>query len=178
MQNSRLRPNLLTVRGARGNLSSPRVLPPPATRNLHRQSVVPQPAKLQPLKTSRPIRTLFETLAFNEDGTPRDSKFGGTDLERACDNGAAELLHFEFDYAQFVLPIAANGSYTVVDRMLRPRTLVYIDGIQHYLRLDAEQQDLIQRIALEDMGYIVVRLGYVEIQTDITNALRRVLYAQ
>lgn len=154
---------------------NPRVPSPLAPRNLHPQRPVPE--TLATLKTNVKPRTLFERLAFNEDGSERPSKFGGTDLERAADNGAAEELHFEFDYAQMVLPLTINGSYTVVDRVLKPRTLVYLDGIMHFLRLDAEQQDLIQEIELKTMGYLVVRISYIEMMADPINALRRCLYA-
>jgi len=122
--------------------------------------------------------TKFAQLAWLDAAKkiPRPSKFGGTDLERAADNAAAEL-GYEFDYAQVIIPLEMTGSYTVVDRLKSPRILVYMDGVQHSLRLDAEQQDWIQKIALESMHYTVLRIDYTEMLSDPIEAMRRVLYA-
>lgn len=162
------------VRG-KAHRGNPRLSSPPTKRNSHRS----RPATKTPLtspdvKTHR--QTKFERLAFNDDGTPRASKFGGTDIERASDNAAAEL-GFQFDKAQVYVALVMNGSYTVVDRFLAPNTMIYLDGIQHDLRLDAVQQDFIQKVALESLGYKVVRLKDKDLKRDPLGTVRGILYA-
>lgn len=142
---------------------------PPPVEDSHRQRP-PAPERITSPDIAVDAQTEFERLAA------LPSKFGGTDLERVADGAAAEL-GFEFDEAQKYIPIAMNGSYTLVDRFLAPNTLVYLDGVQHFLRLDAEQQDMIQKIALESMGYKVVRITWQELQRDPMGAVLKVLYA-
>jgi very-short-patch-repair endonuclease len=121
-------------------------------------------------------RTLFDRLAFNEDGSERRSKFGGTDIERAMDN-AAELLGYEFDAAQVPVQLPMTGSYTVIDRVrYKPRVAVYIDGIQHDIRIDAESKDFLQKLDLEQQGWKVIRLHWKDIKRDPMSAARSVLY--
>lgn len=141
---------------------------PPPIKDSHRPSPTAPDVITHP-NISVDSQTDFERLAA------MPSKFGGTDLERVADNAAAEL-GFEFDEAQKYIPLAMSGSYTMVDRFLAPNTLVYLDGVQHFLRLDAEQQDMIQKIALESMGYKVVRVTWQELQRDPTGAMLKVLY--
>lgn len=104
------------------------------------------------------------------------SKFGGTSLERLID-GAAAQLGFQFDYAQYYIPLTATGSYTIVDRVLVGRhTLVYLDGPQHEMRMDHEQTDLLQKFELESMGWTVVRLNWQDVLRDPIGAARRILW--
>lgn len=146
---------------------------PPHASNSYRS--LPTAPQLPALDTHVKVLTLFERLGGTSEN-PAPSKFGGTTMERAADNAAAEL-GFSFDAAQVTIPLTMNGSYTVVDRVLG-HTLVYLDGPQHLLRADAEQQDLIQKVALESMAYLVVRISYLDMQRDPLGAIRQVLYAQ
>lgn len=160
----------------RGRLNRSSARTSPQSAPTHRLKTAP-PKELSKPTTTVHSQTKFERLAFMEDNvTPRPSKFGGTDIERATDNGAAEI-GFEFTYAQFVVQLPMYGSYTVVDRWLRPNTLVYCDGFQHFARLEAEQQDAIQGIALRSMGYRVIRLSYIDLMRDPIGTIRGVLYA-
>lgn len=145
---------------------------PPVSRSPFR----PSGSQVTPPKLDVTVQP--QTLADYLGGTaenPAPSKFGGTTLERLVDN-AAILAGFEFDAAQVVIQIPMNGSYTRVDRMLLPNKLVYVDGKVHFLRLDAEQQDLIQKNALHDMGYLVYRLKYDALLRDPVGTVRTVLY--
>ena len=104
------------------------------------------------------------------------SLFGGTNLERLVDN-AAQMLGFHFDAAQQVVHLTSTGYYTVIDRVIyNPPTAVYIDGIQHELRLENEQTDTLQTYELRDLGWRVFRLKYQDLLTDPLNTVRQVLY--
>ena len=152
---------------SRGQRSNPR-LPPRAEGSRPQRPATPEVLSA-PDVTLKP-QTLFDVLA----GKP--SKFGGTDLERAVDNAAAEL-GYEFDGAQWYVQLPMSGSYTVIDRVrFHPLVAVYIDGIQHDLRSDAEAQDFIQKLGLEAEGWKVIRLHWKDIQRDPIGAARSVLY--
>lgn len=152
------------VRVQRGN---PR-LPPRAEGSRPQLRAAPDELS-RPDVTRKPL-TKFDQLAA------KPSKFGGTDLERAIDNAAAEL-GYAFDGAQWYVQLPMSGSYTIIDRVrFRPLVAVYIDGIQHDLRADAEAQDFIQKIALEAEGWKVIRLHWRDIQRDPIGAARSVLY--
>lgn len=157
----------LVVRGATQAGGNPR-LPPPVLNSRRQRSAAPKVLST-PDVTVKP-QTLFEVLAAEP------SKWGGTDIERAMDN-AAKRLGYEFDDAQVPVNLPMSGSYTVIDRVrYRPRTAVYIDGIQHDLRADAEAQDFIQKIALEGEGWKVIRVHWKDIMRDPIGAARSVLY--
>ncbi len=156
-----------------GLLTSTPKLPPPVS---HSQSQ-PSADKLPHLDVSVKPSTEFEKYAGTQEN-PRPSKFGGTDIERCADNVAADELGFEFDYAQIPFQLTMNGSYTIVDRVMsKAKTLVYLDGIVHFIRPDSAAQDLIQKIELESMGYLVVRLSYLDLMRDPVGTVRQVLYA-
>lgn len=163
---TRLRPNLLTVRGALLR-QNPRAQPPPATRNSHRQKNVPQPEKLQTLKTKPQTQSLAEYWA----SLPGE----GTDLERIIRRAAAEL-NFQFDAEQFVVPLLVNGSYTRIDFVtFSPLRAVYPQGKQHYLRLDAFQQDMLQDLELRSNGWMVFRHSYRRIYADPLQVMREII---
>jgi very-short-patch-repair endonuclease len=162
----------LRVRGV-SRLRNPRL--PPRVENSRPQRFAASEILSRPDVTVKP-RTLFDELAFNEDGSERPSKFGGTDIERVMDQAAA-LLGYEFEAAQYVVNLPMSGSYTVIDRVrFNPRVAVYIDGIQHDIRIDAEAQDFIQKLALEDLGWKVIRVHWKDIKRDPIGAARSVLY--
>jgi very-short-patch-repair endonuclease len=156
----------LGVRGAiRGR--NPR-LPPRAENSRPQRPAAPEILS-KPDVTVKPL-TLFDVLAAEP------SKFGGTDIERVMDN-AAKRLGYEFDDAQVPVSLPMTGSYTVIDRVrYKPRVAVYIDGIQHDLRGDAEAQDFLQKIALEGEGWKVIRVHWKDIKRDPIGAARSVLY--
>jgi very-short-patch-repair endonuclease len=164
----------LAVRGnakrgfGRNQRSNPRLSPPRTSPASRRQRLAPEELS-KPDVTTKP-QTKFDVLA----GKP--SKFGGTDIERAMDNAAAEL-GYEFDGAQWIVQLGMTGSYTVIDRVrFHPRVAVYIDGIQHDIRIDAEAQDFLQKLALESEGWKVIRVHWKDIQRDPISAARSVLY--
>lgn len=162
----------LAVRGA-VRKRNPSV--PPRRANSRRQRPA-APAELSRPDVKLKPRTKFDTLAFNDDGSERSSRFGGTDIERAMDNAAAEL-GFAYDAAQFVVQLPMSGSYTVIDRVnFKPLVAIYLDGIQHDIRPDAEAQDFIQKIALEGEGWKVLRLNWRDIKRDPIGAARSTLY--
>jgi very-short-patch-repair endonuclease len=53
---------------------------------------------------------------------------------------------------------------------------VYIDGIQHDIRIDAEAQDFIQKLDLEHQGWKVIRVHWKDIMRDPLGAARSVLF--
>jgi very-short-patch-repair endonuclease len=154
------------VRGV-SRLRNPRL--PPRVENSRPQRFAASEILSRPDVTVKP-QTLFDVLAAEP------SKFGGTDIERVMDNAAA-LLGYEFDAAQYVVNLPMSGSYTVIDRVrFNPRVAVYIDGIQHDIRIDAEAKDFIQKIALEHLGWKVIRVHWKDIKRDPIGAARSVLY--
>jgi very-short-patch-repair endonuclease len=156
----------LRVRGV-SRLRNPRL--PPRVENSRPQRFAASEILSRPDVTVKP-QTLFDVLAAEP------SKFGGTDIERVMDNAAA-LLGYEFDAAQYVVNLPMSGSYTVIDRVrFNPRVAVYIDGIQHDIRIDAEAKDFIQKIALEHLGWKVIRVHWKDIKRDPIGAARSVLY--
>jgi hypothetical protein len=99
----------------------------------------------------------------------------GTDLERILD-GAAAQLNFEWDAKQYVVPLASTGSYTRIDRVtFHPLRAVYPQGIQHYLRLDAYQTDLLQDLELRSMGWMVFRPSYKDIYRDPLGVMQQII---
>lgn len=164
----------LVVRGQAKRVSS-RVqrggASPPRRSTSRHQS----PAVLSTPDVTRKPLTLVEVLGGTSDN-PAPSKFGGTTLERAIDNAAARL-GYEFDNAQWVQQLPINGSYTIIDRVrYTPKVAVYIDGPQHDLRTDAEAQDWIQKLGLEDLGWAVLRLNWKDIMRDPISEARKVLF--
>jgi very-short-patch-repair endonuclease len=156
----------LRVRGV-SRLRNPRL--PPRVENSRPQRFAASEILSRPDVTVKP-QTLFDVLAAEP------SKFGGTDIERVMDN-AAKRLGYEFEAAQWVVNLPMSGSYTVIDRVrFNPRVAVYIDGIQHDIRIDAEAQDFIQKIALEHLGWKVIRVHWKDIKRDPIGAARSVLY--
>jgi hypothetical protein len=151
-------------------LFPPRLIEPPKVkpeRARYPSDVLPP--RLPTFREKKPI-SLAEYLMAGP------SKFGGTNLERLADNAAKEL-GFEFDAAQQVVHLTSTGYYTVIDRILySPPTAVYIDGIQHFMRLDNEQQDMIQVTELRDLGFRVFRLSYQDLLRDPLGTVRQVLY--
>jgi len=124
--------------------------------------------KLPHVTFAKPV-TLAEVLE-------QDSEFGGTSIERLAD-GAAHRLGFHFDAAQYYIPLMAFGPYTIVDRVIfHPPTAVYLDGIQHDIREDNKQKDLLQKNELESMNWIVVRLKWDRMLRDPLGEIRKVLY--
>jgi very-short-patch-repair endonuclease len=110
-------------------------------------------------------QTLAEHLMF---GT-------GTDIERII-RGAAKELGFHFDAEQYYIPLKSLGTYTVVDFVtFNPRRAVYPQGKQHYLRLDAYQQDFLQDLALRSEGWKVFRPGYKRIYQDPLGVMREII---
>ena len=162
-----------SVRARRDSRKSARLTPlvsppsrshPAAPKQLSRPDV-----SIKPL-------TLFEVLGGTSDN-PAPSKWGGTTLERCIDNAAARL-GYSFDAAQWVVNLTINGSYTVIDRVLfRPRTAVYIDGIEHDIRESADPKDLLQDMELRSEKWLVIRLNWKDIQRDPIGAARSVLFA-
>jgi very-short-patch-repair endonuclease len=156
----------LRVRGV-SRLRNPRL--PPRVENSRPQRFAASEILSRPDVTVKP-QTLFDVLAAEP------SKFGGTDIERVMDN-AAKRLGYEFEAAQYVVNLPMSGSYTVIDRVrFNPRVAVYIDGIQHDIRIDAEAKDFIQKIALEHLGWKVIRVHWKDIRRDPIGAARSVLY--
>jgi very-short-patch-repair endonuclease len=156
----------LRVRGV-SRLRNPRL--PPRVENSRPQRFAASEILSRPDVEVKP-QTLFDVLAAEP------SKFGGTDIERVMDN-AAKRLGYEFEAAQWVVNLPMSGSYTVIDRVrFNPRVAVYIDGIQHDIRIDAEAQDFIQKIALEHLGWKVIRVHWKDIKRDPIGAARSVLY--
>jgi very-short-patch-repair endonuclease len=156
----------LRVRGVT-RLRNPRL--PPRVENSRPQRFAASEILSRPDVTVKP-QTLFDVLAAEP------SKFGGTDIERVMDN-AAKRLGYEFEAAQWVVNLPMSGSYTVIDRVrFNPRVAVYIDGIQHDIRIDAEAKDFIQKIALEHLGWKVIRVHWKDIKRDPIGAARSVLY--
>jgi very-short-patch-repair endonuclease len=156
----------LRVRGV-SRLRNPRL--PPRVENSRPQRFAASEILSRPDVTVKP-QTLFDVLAAEP------SKFGGTDIERVMDN-AAKRLGYEFEAAQYVVNLPMSGSYTVIDRVrFNPRVAVYIDGIQHDIRIDAEAKDFIQKIALEHLGWKVIRVHWKDIKRDPIGAARSVLY--
>jgi very-short-patch-repair endonuclease len=156
----------LRVRGV-SRLRNPRL--PPRVENSRPQRFAASEILSRPDVTVKP-QTLFDVLAAEP------SKFGGTDIERVMDN-AAKRLGYEFEAAQWVVNLPMSGSYTVIDRVrFNPRVAVYIDGIQHDIRIDAEAKDFIQKIALEHLGWKVIRVHWKDIKRDPIGAARSVLY--
>jgi very-short-patch-repair endonuclease len=156
----------LRVRGV-SRLRNPRL--PPRVENSRPQRFAASEILSRPDVTVKP-QTLFDVLAAEP------SKFGGTDIERVMDQAAA-LLGYEFEAAQWVVNLPMSGSYTVIDRVrFNPRVAVYIDGIQHDIRIDAEAKDFIQKIALEHLGWKVIRVHWKDIKRDPIGAARSVLY--
>jgi very-short-patch-repair endonuclease len=156
----------LRVRGV-SRLRNPRL--PPRVENSRPQRFAASEILSRPDVTVKP-QTLFDVLAAEP------SKFGGTDIERVMDN-AAKRLGYEFEAAQWVVNLPMSGSYTVIDRVrFNPRVAVYIDGIQHDIRIDAEAKDFIQKIALEHLGWKVIRVHWKDIRRDPIGAARSVLY--
>jgi very-short-patch-repair endonuclease len=157
----------LAVRGAALAGGNPRI--PPRFENSRRQRSA-APAELSRLDVTRKPQTLFDVLAAEP------SKWGGTDIERVMDN-AAKRLGYEFDGAQWVVNLPMTGSYTVIDRVrFRPRVAVYIDGIQHDIRIDAEAQDFLQKLDLEHQGWKVIRVHWKDIMRDPIGAARSVMF--
>jgi very-short-patch-repair endonuclease len=170
---ARLSGRTLRVRGVAPFGGNPRV--PPRRANSRSQRSTSQPEVLsRPDVTVKP-QTLFEILGGTSEN-PAPSKFGGTTLERVVDNAAARL-GFEFDQDQWIVQLPMTGSYTVIDRVrFHPRVAVYIDGIQHDLRADAEAQDFLQKLALEHLGWKVIRLNWKDLKRDPIGTVRGVLY--
>ena len=168
----RLDGRTLVVRGA-DRKRNPRL--PPQVANSRRQRSAAKPEELsRPDVTVKPV-TLYDTLAGTSEN-PAPSKFGGTTLERAVDNAAA-MVGYEFDAAQWNVDLPMSGSYTVIDRVrFSPRVAVYIDGIQHDIRVDAEAKDFLQKLDLEHQGWKVIRLNWKDIVRDPLGAARSVLY--
>jgi very-short-patch-repair endonuclease len=157
----------LRVRGVSRAGGNPRL--PPRVENSRPQRFAASEILSRPDVTVKP-QTLFDVLAAEP------SKFGGTDIERVMDN-AAKRLGYEFEAAQWVVNLPMSGSYTVIDRVrFNPRVAVYIDGIQHDIRIDAEAKDFIQKIALEHLGWKVIRVHWKDIKRDPIGAARSVLY--
>lgn len=94
------------------------------------------------------------------------SQFGGTQLERLVDGAAAEIGR-AFDSAQKYIPLASWYEKTVADRWINnPPTSIFIDGMQHDLRTDTAQGDLLKRMQLEAMGIKVVSLHWSDLLRD------------
>ena len=106
------------------------------------------------------------------------STLGGTTLEKLVD-GAAKQLGIRFDAAQYYVPLISLGTYTLVDRVIMgSRTLVYIDGPQHTLRVGTEQKDMLQTMALRALGWKVVRLSYTDLLVDPVGTTAQVLWGR
>lgn len=169
----------LDLRGGRlvPGRRNPRLPPPVSRKGPGHQPSATQP--LAKLKTTVKPDRLYDRLAGTSKN-PAPSKFGGTTLERAADNAAA-MLGFEFDAAQWVINLTISGTYTVVDRILfqpTPGILLYMDGIQHDLRLNAEQTDFLQTLELREMGYKVLRIKQKDMEADPLYEIRKVLFAE
>lgn len=102
-----------------------------------------------------------------------DSEFGGNNFERAAD-GAAHVKKHRFSAAQYYHPIAINGNYTLIDRMVfSPLQAVYLDGPQHRMRPDNAAKDLLQEIQLIHDGFKVVRITDTEFMADPVGVIDR-----
>ncbi len=105
------------------------------------------------------------------------SAFGGTTLEQLVDGAAAKIGIF-FDEAQYVVWFDFGYEKTIIDRViLNPLTAIFIDGIQHDMRPETAQGDVVKREALRSMGWLVVVLNWKDLLIDPINTVRRVMYA-
>jgi len=166
-----------TLLTGRNGKTSPRFPPQSVPQGSRQQRSAA--VELKTLNTNVKPERLYDLLAGTSEN-PAPSKFGGTTLERAADNAAA-LLGFAFDAAQVKIDLTISGTYTVVDRMLfqpTPGVLLYMDGIQHDLRLNAAQQDFIQALELREMGYKVLRIKQADMERDPLYEIRKVLFAE
>jgi very-short-patch-repair endonuclease len=151
----------LRVRGV-SRLRNPRL--PPRVENSRPQRFAASEILSRPDVTVKP-QTLAESLMYG----------GGTDIEQII-RGAARELNFQFDAEQYVIPIDITGSYTIVDFVtFKPRRAVYPQGKQHYLRLDAYQQDFIQDLFLRSEGWMVFRPSWRRIYADPLGVMREII---
>jgi very-short-patch-repair endonuclease len=83
---------------------------------------------------------------------------GNTKFEKAVD-GAAKSIGIRFDYYQYYVPLTSLES-TIIDFVLfYPKKIaVFADGIQHELRPDTAQDDIVRRNELESDGWVVVAI--------------------
>lgn len=81
-------------------------------------------------------------------------------LERQVQQAAGEL-NIRFDEAQKYLPVSGGSEPTIADFWCNsPPQAIFVDGIQHELRDDLKQADLITRNQLRSMGIIVTVLSW------------------
>lgn len=109
------------------------------------------------LKVKKPRGLRRFTLA---DYLAMPGEQGQTELERQVWRVAGEL-NIRFDEAQKYLPVSGGYEATIADFWCNsPPQAIFVDGIQHELRDDVKQADLIKRNQLKSMGIIVTVLSW------------------
>ena len=101
---------------------------------------------------------------------------GNTALEKQVYAQAA-LMGILFDAAQYPIYLGGGFEKTVPDFMIfDPPTAIFVDGIQHELRPDTAQADLIKRQELETMGFKVIVLNWRGLIENAYAEVSKILY--
>ena len=100
---------------------------------------------------------------------------GNTQFEKAVD-GCARSMGIFFDAYQYYVALGALESSFIDFVIYNPPTAIYADGIQHELRPDVEQHDMVRRNELEGMGWRVVAIKERDFLTDPQGQVGQILY--
>ncbi len=101
---------------------------------------------------------------------------GQAELKRRVWQAASEL-NIRFDEAQKYLPVSGSYERTIADFWCNsPPQAIFVDGIQHELRDDLKQADLIKRNQLRSMGIIVTVLSWRGLIENPRQEVAKILY--
>lgn len=101
---------------------------------------------------------------------------GDTQFEKAVD-GVARSMNIFFDAYQYYVPLTVLESTRIDFVLWQPKpTAIYADGIQHELRPDTAEQDMVRRNELYGLGWEVVVITETEFLQDPQGAVSKILF--
>jgi hypothetical protein len=102
---------------------------------------------------------------------------GNSKFEQQVD-AIAKSMGIFFSSYQYWVPLTIMTE-TTIDFVLfgKKKIAIYADGPEHTLRPDVAGDDVVRRMELEAMGWVVVAIGYDAFMMDPEGQVAQILYA-